>query len=121
MRTGVIALLVAAACASGPTATASGIDALVVLGPTCPVQRADEPCHDRPYQVSFRIIDRASGRAVATARSDADGRLHLPLAPGEYTIEPILETPLPHASPVDVTVEPGRFTEVTITFDSGIR
>ena len=116
-----MALLLAVACASAPTATGSGIDALVLIGPTCPVERADEPCPDRPYQGYFRVIDRSSGRAVSTARSDADGRFHLPLPPGDYTIEPVLTAPLPHASSVDVMVEPNRFTEITIMFDSGIR
>jgi hypothetical protein len=47
----------------------------------------------------------------------------VPLPPGEYVVdaEPTEGRPLPFAKPVTVTVRPGGFTHVTMSFDTGIR
>ena len=112
-----------AARAGSPTtmpATKSGIEGAVTIGPTCPVQRIDSPCPDRPYEATIVVLD--SGRhLVAEARSDAQGTFRVPLPPGTYTLSPQSLAALPYAAEQTVTVSPGRFASVHIQFDSGIR
>jgi hypothetical protein len=102
----------------------SGIAGRAVLGPTCPVEREGTPCPDQPYDgARLRIVDRGTGDVVATVTTDDQGRFRVAVAPGDYVVdaEPTEGRPLPFAKPVDVTVRPGRFTEVTVAFDTGIR
>lgn len=115
----VLCVALLSSCSSGPRSTTSGIDGLVQIGPTCPVQRADEPCPDKPFATRIRVV--ADGRLVTTVTSGADGRFHVTLDPGRYTLEPEAKPGPPSAGPVDVTVKADTFEQVTITFDSGIR
>ena len=112
----------AAPASPTPTATpSSGIRALVLLSPTCPVQQVGQPPCETPYAAEFRVTRRGESAVLATIRSGNDGKFELPLAPGDYVVTPTAAEVLPAAAPVDVTVEPGRFTEIQIDFDSGIR
>src|SRR5262245_32535876 len=45
-------------------ATASGITGATVVGGACPVERADSPCPQRPFQASLTITDATSGTLV---------------------------------------------------------
>ncbi len=104
-----------------PTA-ASGIAGLVLLGPTCPVVRPDDPCPDRPF-VAAIVVRNAQGTAVCTTSSGEDGRFRVGLPAGTYELDPQSGDAggLPSAASQQVTVEPGRYTEVLVSFDSGIR
>ena len=124
-----LVLLIAASlgsCGDEPAAGegSSGITGRAVLGPTCPVEREDTPCPDRPHAgARLRITERGSGDVVTTVTADEAGRFRVPLPPGEYVVdaEPTEGRPLPFAKPVNVTVRPGGFTHVTMSFDTGIR
>ena len=98
----------------------SGIEGLVTIGPTCPVQRIDSPCPDRPYEAAVIVLD-GNRRKVAEVRSDADGRFRVLLPPGAYTLSPQSPGILPRAGEQTVTVVPGMLTSVMIQYDSGIR
>jgi hypothetical protein len=108
---------------SGGGTSGSGIEGIVVVGPQCPVERADSPCPDRPLpDAEFRVVARGSGRVVRTVRSGPDGRFRVALEPGEYTLEPVSGSGgFPFGKPTDVTVRAGAYTNVTASFDSGIR
>jgi hypothetical protein len=59
-----------------------------------------------------------------TVRSGKDGRFRVKLAPGKHKLTPISPNPgaPPHAPPpLSLTVESGRYTHVTVRYDSGIR
>jgi hypothetical protein len=101
---------------------APGIDGLVTLGPMCPVQRADQPCPDRPYEATL-VIRTATGASVGRVQSDVNGRFAIDLPGGRYIIEPQLVGParLPFASPQEVIVPSGGRAFVTIPYDTGIR
>jgi hypothetical protein len=113
-------------CGDEPAAGegSSGITGRAVLGPTCPVEREDTPCPDEPYGgARLRITERGTGDVVTTVTADDEGRFRVRLPPGSYILEaePTEGRPLPFAKPVDVTVRPGEFTNVTVAFDTGIR
>ena len=109
----------ASATATEPPAGATGIDGSVTLGPTCPVERADSPCPDRPY--AARITIWRDGMQVLETRSGDDGRFRALLPPGAYRVVGETEGALPRGSEETVTVVEGRLTPVQIRFDSGIR
>ena len=103
----------------GPDA-AQGIDGLVLLGPMCPVQRADDPCPDRPYQ-AWIGVQTATGLTVTRVQSREDGRFRIGLRPGAYVLVPETEGPFPMAGDVPVDVEAGVYAEVVVSYDTGIR
>ena len=103
----------------GPEA-AQGIDGLVLIGPQCPVQSQRDPCPDLPYEASIDVRT-SSGAEVTTVRSDAEGRFRIGLRPGSYVLEPLAGNPFPAAGPQPVEVEADRYTEVVVSFDTGIR
>ena len=92
----------------------------MLFGPTCPVQRIGQTCV-RPYQATITIRSEATGRVVARARSSANGRFRIPLAPGSYLLVPQAGRPYPRSSPQTTTVHRHRYTSVVIAYDSGIR
>jgi hypothetical protein len=123
-RIGVItACVVLVACGAsellGPDAP-QGIDGLVLLGPMCPVQPLDDSCPDQPYQALIGVRS-ATGELVTRVRSGEDGRFRVGLEPGAYVIEPESGKPFPVAGPQNVVVEAGRYTEVLVSYDTGIR
>jgi hypothetical protein len=119
-----LTLALSACGIGGPTsAPDSGIRGLVTLGPTCPVQVEGDPqpC-STTYAATLEIHDQANDRMITTITSGADGRFEVRLAPGTYRIVPQVAEVLPIAAPVEgIVVAAGRFTEVQVDFDSGIR
>ncbi len=66
------------------------------------------------------LRDRDSGSVAATVRSGSDGRFQAALPPGDY----VMEADMPQAmfcKPVDVTIGPGTYTDVTVKCDTGLR
>jgi hypothetical protein len=90
----------------------------------CPVERQDRPCPDKPFAASIEIQNQDDQGDHLTVRSGEDGRFRVKLAPGKYKLTPMAPNPgaPPHAPPPQsVTVESGKYTHVTIKYDSGIR
>ncbi len=107
-----------------PTATAgppgqTGIAGTVTIGPSCPVQRIDSPCPDRPYAATITIWQ--EGRKTTETRSDASGHFVAELAPGTYRVVGESAGAFPRGVEVTATVERGRLTPVQLQYDSGIR
>src|SRR5262245_12064050 len=102
----------------------SGIEGEVLLGPMCPVVEPDRPCPDKPFEASIKVQDQDNRSNRLTVRSGKDGRFRVKLAPGRYQLTPISPNPgaPPHAPPpLSLTVVSGKYTHVTIRYDSGIR
>ncbi|MBT8335546.1 MAG: hypothetical protein KJO11_03015 [Gemmatimonadetes bacterium] len=97
-----------------------GVEGRVWLGPQCPVQPSDGSCPDAPYSAVLDL-QTAGGAHVTRLRSDTEGRFRAGLRPGRYRMVPRNGDPFPHASPVDFTVEAGRWLQIEILFDTGIR
>jgi len=120
----VIALAAAACDASnllGPDAP-QGIEGIALLGPMCPVVSESDPCPDQPYQANIEVRT-AGERHVTTVRSGEDGRFRVGLEPGRYRLVPERggPSPFPTASDQTVDVLEGVYTQVTVSFDTGIR
>ena len=130
-------LLLLAACGvpgaiSDPTATSppvavstltpapGGIEGQVLIGPNCPVVQVNSPCPDQPYQATISVLDQ-NGSEVMQFQSDGQGLFRVSLVPGAYTLVPLSPNALPYAQEQTVMVVSGQFTQVTITYDSGIR
>jgi len=103
----------------GPDAD-QGIDGIALLGPICPVQSVDDPCPDRPYQ-AWIWVRSAIGAPLTRVHTGEDGRFRVGLAPGRYILDPEGGDPFPSASVQEVEVVAGVYTEVVVSFDTGIR
>ena len=112
-----------AGCGTLPaTSMNSGIQGLVQVGPTCPVQRINSPCPPRPVAATV-VVRNAQGAEVKRFQSAGDGSFKVDLAPGSYTLVglPIGSSFLPRPIPTTATVVEGRYTSVDVEYDSGIR
>lgn len=121
MRRIIFILFLLAACSSSIPAD-TGIEGQVLIGPMCPVVRQGQECPDQPYQAVLIILTSA-GRKVTQITTDADGKFHLPLAPGAYVMHPRApqNSPMPFATDQVFDVVKGQFTTISVVFDSGIR
>ena len=118
----VVLLSVLASCSAlgGQPPADSGIEGQVLVGPMCPVVQEGQPCPDQPYQATMTITT-TSGRKVTRFETDENGRFRVPLAPGEYILHPESPGVMPFAAEVPFTVKAGEFTQLVVSYDSGIR
>jgi hypothetical protein len=102
----------------------SGITGHILLGPTCPVARPDDPnCADKPYKTELLVMSEDGSREVTRFRSNSQGYFRVALAPGAYRLESASQGSYswPFFRPAAVSVEANKFTTVTLMFDTGIR
>lgn len=100
----------------------AGIKGFVMMGPVCPVQRAgDDSCNDKPVKTNIVIKDKKED-VVKSFETVEDGSFSVSLSPGNYVIYADSgNNALGGSKPEYVTVEEGKFAEVTIRIDTGIR
>jgi hypothetical protein len=115
-----VAVALAACGGEGAGDATSGIRGQALAGPQCPVEMANSPCPDLPWEGTIVATDTSSGDQV-TATTDADGRFELALEPGTYEVSIEAGSELPFAKPLTVTVEDDAFTEIVVSVDTGIR
>jgi hypothetical protein len=112
--------------AGDPSTTATStngwqVEGTVSASPTCPVERADQPCPPRPVQTEVRAVG-ADGSVAARAGSGADGRFRLELPAGRYRLEADYPAgPGRGCTPVDIVVDAQPLDHVDIDCDTGIR
>jgi hypothetical protein len=100
------------------TSSETGLKGTVVLGPTRPVCRADDPCQ-APFKARFEV--RQGQRVVAEFTSDSAGRFVVYLPPGRYTVGPGPSTGILMRRQIhEVTVGSKGLTSVQWDFDTGI-
>jgi len=118
----IIATLAVAACGSQPAQPGTGIQGMVQVSPTCPVERINSPCPPRPLAATVVVRD-GTGAEVARFHSGGDGRFKVDLRPGTYSLVGLTigSTSLPRPIPTSATVSQGSYTSVNIEYDSGIR
>jgi len=117
---GVMILVLATCSLYSPTPRGSGIEGQVLLGPMCPVMQQGQTCPDQPYQTTLTVKD-LSGVQIAQFQTNEEGRFQIPLVPGEYILHPESPNGIPFAGDQSFLVETGRYTQITIHYDSGIR
>ena len=101
----------------------SGIRGKVTIGPTCPVERvpADPNCADKPFQAGFNIKNNA-GQIIKAFTSDANGVFSAELPSGIFVITNIpAPGTYPRFSSQNITVLPGKYLDLNLQFDSGLR
>ncbi len=100
----------------------SGIIGRVLLGPTCPVIRADmqEQCKDKPFKTTLAVLESGTDREITRFDSDEDGVFEVIVPPGDYIIASLKDKILPRCSE-PVKVNAGQFTDVVVHCDTGIR
>jgi hypothetical protein len=103
-----------------PAPAGSGAFGYVTAGPTCPVERPDQPCPPRPVAAHIQALD-ASGHNIAATDTDSAGRYMLVLPPGTYTLAATTGATLPRCSPAQVSVLTRTPSRADISCDTGIR
>jgi hypothetical protein len=123
------ALLVLLGCSLPTGAVAaprSGIAGRVVEGPTCPVETIPpQPgCAPRPIAATLSIAPAAGTAPAERVHVPGDGRFKVSLPPGTYVLRALgpASSPFPRPpAPVRIRVRAGRYTDVTVSYDTGIR
>jgi hypothetical protein len=117
---GVLILVLATCSINSPTPRGSGIEGQVWIGPMCPAVQPGQDCPDQPYSATLtvRTLD---GVQIAQFHTDDRGHFQVPLVPGQYILHPESPNGIPFAGDQSFMVETGRFTQITVQYDSGIR
>jgi hypothetical protein len=119
--------ILAASCGSSDTAggggasQGSGIEGAVNVGPTCPgpsIVNGTRDCTE-PLAADLRVVTDSTGQEAAQTSSDSEGHFRVDLPPGSYAITVPGNAGL--ADPVQVTVQPGKYSEADVLIDSGVR
>jgi hypothetical protein len=99
-----------------------GAGGRVTAGPTCPVERPNDPaCAPRIVAGAVLVFRDGAGKEVARVTTDGSGLFRLGLAAGDYTLEPQpVEGLMGTAQPMPFTVTDG-VTWLDVAFDTGIR
>ncbi len=117
---GVLILVLATCSVYNTTPKGSGIEGQVLIGPVCPVVQQNQACPDRPYQATLTIQSR-TGVQIMQFQTDEEGRFKIPLAPGEYILHPESPGGIPFSRDQTFVIETGRFTQLSVNYDTGIR
>jgi hypothetical protein len=117
---GVLILVLATCSIYNPTPRGSGIEGQVIIGPMCPIVQSGQECPDQPYQATL-TVNSPNGVQITKFQTDEQGRFKVPLVPGEYILHPESPNGIPFAGDQPFTIESGRYTQVTVNYDSGIR
>lgn len=108
-----------------PTVEKSGIKGLILLGPTCPVERIppDPKCADKPYKTNLITTSIDGTQTSKQFSSDTNGNFSVDLLPGEYSISSLNTVNIyPRCSSQEnVKVEKEQYTTITLHCDTGIR
>ncbi|MEA5454059.1 hypothetical protein SPF06_04915 [Sinomonas sp. JGH33] len=110
------------ATSTPPLVPPSGAGAFgyITAGPTCPVERPDQPCPPRSVAAEVDARD-ASGGTAGSTRSDSFGRYALSLSPGTYLLVVVTSNGWPRCPDTHVTVQPSAPVRADISCDTGIR
>ena len=98
----------------------TGVRGRVTAGPTCPVERPDQPCPPKPVRGRVDALDSA-GHTAANADTDDAGRYAISLPSGHYELRMVTDGPFPRCPDTPVTVTAGLPVTADIDCDTGIR
>ncbi|MHB8891153.1 MAG: hypothetical protein ACYC65_03820 [Candidatus Limnocylindrales bacterium] len=100
-----------------------GAGGRVNAGPTCPVERPDDPtCTPRMVAGAVLLVRDGADKEIARLTTDGSGLFRLGLEAGDYTLEPQpVEGLMGTAAPMPFTVGDGGLTWLDVGYDTGIR
>jgi hypothetical protein len=103
-------------------AVASGITGHTVVVGGCVETLESTPCAEEPLPARISILDAKGGKVGETTSNDK-GEFRMDLPAGTYEIHAVnlAGAPWPTALPAHVVVTAGAFTDVGLTFNSGVR
>ena len=116
----ILSLVLTACSVIAPTPIDSGIEGQVFIGPICPVVQSGQECPDQPYQAHLTVTT-TGGKRVVQIQTNKNGYFKIPLAAGKYILHPESPNVMPFAGEQNMIVEDGKFTQVVVNYDSGIR
>lgn len=118
----VIAVCAAGVLGSCAVPAKSGINGHVTVDAGCPETIDSTACAEIPLPAQIRLKD-ASGATVGETTTNDQGEFQLELPAGTYELHAsnLAGLTLPAAPPEQVVVATGSFTEVKVSFDSGVR
>jgi hypothetical protein len=101
----------------------SGIEGQAVISPSHPGPVRQGESDSAPYKATLVVWGAEGDREITRFETGPDGRFRVALPPGAYRVGSPAQKGrfLPRASEESVTVTSGRYTKVTISFDSGMR
>lgn len=101
----------------------SGIEGQAVISPAHPGPVREGTSGTAPYKTTLVVWSADTDREVTRLETGSDGRFRVVLPPGTYRVGPPRRTGrfLPSGSEETVTVAAGKFVQITISFDSGMR
>jgi hypothetical protein len=106
---GVSILLLATWSFHSPTPRSeSGIEGQVLMGAS------------QPYQATL-TVNSPNGGMIVQFQTDGSGHFRMPLAPGEYILHPEASTGTAGSVDQLFVVQPGRYTQMIVNYDIGIR
>lgn len=102
--------------------TKNGIKGIVVASPICPVQKeGDDSCNDKPVEANI-IVKNKKKNTMKTLETLDDGSFSVNLSPGNYVIYTDPDgNGIRQSKPEYIKVEEGKFADVTVRIDTGIR
>jgi len=105
------------------TTDESGIEGQAIISPSHPGPIRQGESGTAPFKTTIVVWNTVEGSEVARVDTDSDGRFRIALRPGTYRVGQPQRTGriLPRAGEETVTVTTGKFSKVTINFDSGMR
>lgn len=102
------------------TTVSTGIKGNATISPTCAGGVTPEQDCEKGYATTF-VVSTIDGKFVKNFESDANGNFQVDLPPGQYKITHESSTILPRMGVVNpVTVNASGYTNLHISFDSGI-
>lgn len=113
-----LALLLAAGAGTSSTTT-TGLQGVVMRGPTQPVCHVGEPCQEPAKRLLLQF--RRDGVLRAQVRTNDKGRYAVRLAPGRYSVTTPRLRPGQTLSPQLVRVPHGRVGRVNFTLETSIQ
>jgi hypothetical protein len=105
------------------SSTRTGVAGRATGGPTCPVERPNDPaCAPRLVAGAALVVRDGTGKEVARVTTDGSGYFRLALAPGSYTLEaPQVEGFVSAMAPTPFTVQQGAEAWMDVAYETGLR
>ena len=89
--------------------------------PQCGTPKGSPAELNDPLRYGEATVNNPTGERVVQVQTDEQGRFNIALAPGDYVLHPESPNVFPVARDLPFTVTESTFTELSITYDSGIR